>query len=264
MAIVVNIPKVDKPQKHIIAYLDMLGTTAKITQDDNYLDLYRLYTIYNSAIQQRENEVLRKSRYGKIVTKIFSDNIIMAIPLNSDNEIEDIVDLISFTAFFQNYASIANCWQLRGGITIGELFIDNTMVWGKGLVRAYFLEDKMAIFPRIIFDQNVIRIIGEGNKFTRCDADGWFFLDYLNFMQFKDQHGNDNFAENVRKSFACQLKEIKNQDGTYQERPYQKLQWYKNYLNQWYNEHYTPVAGTVLIDESTFDENDSKPMQDPL
>lgn len=261
--IVSNFPKVDRPQRHVIAYLDMLGTTTKITQDDDYMHLYQLYTIYNSAVQLSENEMLRKSQYGKIITKIFSDNIIMAIPLNSDNDIEDIYHLIEFTGIFQNYASVLYRWPVRGGITIGELFLDKVMVWGKGLVRAYNLEDKIAIFPRIVIDQSIIHMIGNNNNYIRRDIDGWFFLDFLNFMRHTDQHGNDIFALTAKQGFAKQLKEIRNKDGIYQERPYQKLQWYKNYLNQWYNEHYTPSDGTVLIDESSLEENDSNLEQDP-
>lgn len=255
MAVVINIPKVDRPQKHVIAYLDMLGTTAKINQADNYRYLYQLYSIYNSAVQQSEDATLRKSRYGKIITKIFSDNIIMAIPLNSDSDIEDICHLMEFTAIFQNFASVINRWPVRGGITVGELFLDKIMVWGKGLVRAYFLEDKMAIFPRIVIDQKIIRMIGENNHYVRCDTDGWFFLDFLNFMNYQDQQGNDNFALIAMQSFTDLLKEIRKEDGTYQERPYQKIHWYKSYLNQWYNEHYGFGKDALLIDESTLEAN---------
>lgn len=261
--IVSNFPKVDKPQKHVIAYLDMLGTTAKIAQADDYMNLYQLYTIYNAAVQFSENKALRKSRFGKIVVKIFSDNIIMAIPLNSDDDIEDICHLIEFTAIFQDSATLIHRWPVRGGIAIGELFIDKVMVWGKGLVRAYNLENKMAIFPRILIDQSIIHIIGENSNFVRCDTDGCFFLDFLNFVRHQDQQGNDNFVLTARNSFTDLLKEIKNKDGTYQERPYQKLQWYKNYLNQWYNEHYAPSDGTVLIDESSLEKTDSNLEQDP-
>lgn len=33
-------------------------------------------------------------------------------------------------------------WLLRGGIAIGQLFIDDVMVWGDALLKAYYLENK--------------------------------------------------------------------------------------------------------------------------
>ena len=257
---ILNPPKVERPQKYVISYLDMLGTTAKIAREDNYLFLDQLYSIYNTAVQQSENELLRKSRYGKIVTKIFSDNIIMAIPLNSSDDINDILNLMRFTSFFQYFASLINRWPVRGGITIGELFIDKIMVWGKGLVRAYTLEDKLAIFPRIIIDHNIIQQIGTKNSLVRLDSDGWFYLDFLNSMNFQDQH---EFVSGARDSFADLLSEIRDKDGTYRERPYQKLQWYKTYLNQWYNEHYVHEDDEVLIDESALVVRNNTPERSP-
>ena len=35
-------------------------------------------------------------------------------------------------------------WLLRGGISIGQLFIDDVMVWGEALLKSYYLEDKIA------------------------------------------------------------------------------------------------------------------------
>lgn len=39
---------------------------------------------------------------------------------------------------------------LRGGITIGELFIDNAVVWGTSLIEAYAIENNLANYPRVI------------------------------------------------------------------------------------------------------------------
>lgn len=247
--------KIDRPQDHIITYLDMLGTASKIGKDDDYEYLRRLYIIYNSAIHIIQHEPAAKPYYGKIVVKIFSDNILMAIPLNSGNDIEDIQHLLQFTAIFQMIASIIYCWPVRGGITIGELFCDEIMVWGKGLIRAYNLENNIAVFPRVVIDQNVIRAIGEKETHVRHDADGWFFVDFLNYIHLIQ--GDDIWALFVRNSFVNQLKEIRKPDGTYEERPYQKLQWYKSYLNQWHNERCTPDKDTMFIDESTIEQNDN-------
>ena len=254
-----NLLRVDKPQTHIIAYLDMLGTSSKIDKDDDYQKLRRIYTIYMSAFHIIQKFSSVKFHFEKIKIKIFSDNIILAIPLNPNNDIADILLLIRFAAFFQSISSLRHCWPVRGGITIGELFIDEVMVWGKGLTRAYDLENKIAIFPRIVVDKKVVCMIEKDNNYVRSDADGWFFVDFLNFTHSQDNQGNDSIAALIKDSFSKQLEEIKNQSGIHKERAYQKLQWYKNYLNQWYNEHYTSEEDTVLIEESALEENIEKP-----
>ena len=50
-------------------------------------------------------------------------------------------------------------WMLRGGVAIGQLYIDEVMVWGKALLTAYELEDKVANYPRVIIDEDVVNEI---------------------------------------------------------------------------------------------------------
>lgn len=251
VGIVVNIPSMEKPKTYAIAYLDLLGTTSKIVNDEDGLYLFRIRAIYNMAVQFTGNEKPLVSNYSRIETKIFSDNIVMAIPLDSDHDIEGIICLLKFVAIFQHYAAIQSNWLIRGGVTIGELFIDKLLVWGSGLVRAYKLEDSIAIFPRIVIDRNVLEIIGSDSFFFCQDIDGQFFLNFLNFMDYRDSENNDNFIETIQKSFVGLLSEIKKPNGGYDERSYQKLQWYKNYINLWSKKRYpgsssSPISNSII------------------
>lgn len=74
-----------------------------------------------------------------------------------------------------------------GGIAIGELFIDDTIVWGKGLIKAYEIENSLAVFPRVIISKEVIKKYDREKKESSLnlnamivkDKDG---LDYINFL----------------------------------------------------------------------------------
>jgi len=75
---------------------------------------------------------------------------------------------------------------IRGGVTMGDLLTDpnENLVFGPALVRSYELENKRAIYPRIVIDRELAR---EATKTVRNlfdtlilrGEDGTFFLDYL-------------------------------------------------------------------------------------
>ena len=46
---------------------------------------------------------------------------------------------------------------IRGGMCIGEMLVaDEGIVFGPGLVKAYDLESKYAVHPRIVIDRDLI------------------------------------------------------------------------------------------------------------
>jgi len=79
-------------------------------------------------------------------------------------------------------------YLFRGGATIGNLFIDDIMVWGNALVRAYDLENSLALYPRIIVDIPLLDMLtmdqdittGDYSKYAiTLDTDNMYYLDYL-------------------------------------------------------------------------------------
>ena len=75
---------------------------------------------------------LRQIQENKdIQFKIFSDNIIIAKRVSEDKEqrMKDIRSLLMCAGHLQELAASDSVgWMLRGGITIGQLFIDDVMV----------------------------------------------------------------------------------------------------------------------------------------
>lgn len=47
----------------------------------------------------------------------------------------------------------------RGGISCGNFFKDERMIWGNALIQAYKLEGQIAIYPRIIVEPEIAEII---------------------------------------------------------------------------------------------------------
>ena len=95
-----------------------------------------------------------------------------------------------FTIRFIHDRAIENGFIIRGGLTLGDIYYpdkNDGIFLGKAYLRAYELERKIAIYPRIIIDENVISEIreldakpfGEGkiDDYIKKDYDGLYILD---------------------------------------------------------------------------------------
>ena len=216
-----------KTKNCIVAFIDLLGTSEAIKNDENDINLNTMNYILQSAKDMCACSHLTKAT---VEVKAFSDNIVFAteIPNDSDNmeHMARVHNILEICAYFQ-IAAFKMGIATRGGITIGDFFCNDIFVWGKGLLRAYTLESKIAIFPRIAIDATVVPLISDCNKsgnkhHIKTDVDGVVFLDYLSFFPINNRN------EYIKRTLdeARRIIEILNGD----ERAIQKLKWIISYL----------------------------------
>lgn len=145
--------------KHIIAYFDILGYKENIRKNQDEFFGSIQYFIEEFLLKQvniLKNEFLNDLQY-----RVFSDNFIFALPIDSNaletakkiHAMEKLISFIEFSIIYRYY------WFIRGCIHIGDLFINQNFVFGKGLVEAYKYENEIAIFPRIIITSAVVNEI---------------------------------------------------------------------------------------------------------
>ena len=60
---------------------------------------------------------------------------------------------------------------LRGGLTVGDVYLQGDLIFGPAMVRAYELENSYAIFPRIVVDPAVITAYAEEPAMQGDDND---------------------------------------------------------------------------------------------
>lgn len=78
-------------------------------------------------------------------------------------------------------------YYVRGAITRGLIHHTDKSLYGPALVRAYGIEQKVAMYPRIIITDDVIDAI-EIKKFVRIDpGDGLYHLDILALSKEEDR-----------------------------------------------------------------------------
>lgn len=238
----INLPEYlfQKPetQDYIICYIDLLGSKSNISENDDEV-FENIYSAYSVALTMNETKV-----FDELQFKVFSDNILIA---------QKVPDKSDFKSVYSVYRNLSKFLQLflfqfakknmlfRGGITLNSLAINEMMVWGKGLSEVVFLEEKLAIFPRILISDALIEIfkanISEEEFFDEkyyClkDTDSLYFFDYINYSELPDA---EYVLTEVYKKFCEKIKKEKDI------KILQKYNWHKRYLHiakDIFNEYY--------------------------
>lgn len=119
----------------------------------------------------------------------FTDNIALGFPFDDDGEMESGM-VFERVAEFQ-LEMVLSGFFIRGGISVGEAYIDELAVYGPALLEAYVGESELARDPRIVLTDSAKALVsrhleyyGGGrhapqNSDLKRDRDGQWFVDYL-------------------------------------------------------------------------------------
>lgn len=182
----------------IISLFDVLGFR-DIVENSGTADQVR--QILETLIYQAKPHEELASMYEQNFTNL-SDTIVRTTNILSKTNKEfqvgilfhELLDLIHV-----HFSLIGQGILVRGCVTVGEVYQDESFVFGPGFNRAHFLEKEVAVYPRIIIDPWVFAILdrtpgrfllkaghhdletekGYIKKLLRESNDGVWFLDYL-------------------------------------------------------------------------------------
>jgi hypothetical protein len=199
-------------EPRLVAYIDILGLSAALSSAHGarrYAEA--LDAILTPVVRDKEEPwlVLPHIRSGEEIevdlslpvtrrsrVTTISDAILLSVPFGARARPDERMRRI-FTCLRAVYgiqqSLLALGLRTRGGIAVGGLIHKSHLVVGQGLVQAYKLESEVAIYPRVIIDRSIIRLLVEGpipdmvyfrNRvahIVRQDSDGAYFIDYLSF-----------------------------------------------------------------------------------
>lgn len=207
-----------KTSKYCVAYLDVLGSKDIMCNDKDNKHLNILNMIFEDAIS--EVDITKKFDNKDFFVKIFSDNIILATKTENEDRVENIkllcLVISNIIEEFLNYG-----YLIRGAIVEGDFFCNDTLVYGKALIDVVELEEKYAIYPRIIVQEGIKEVFP---LYFYKGSDGW---DILNNYYIND---NGISIYNFKASLLKILKGNKNNKKTLQ-----KIMWAITYFNQYNN-----------------------------
>jgi len=159
-------------KKSLVAFIDILGFKEMVNRStDNHQDysllletLMRFHDLekpeaWTTDLIEVEEDAQMKGLDGFPISKktrctSLSDSIVVSVEIENDlNE--------AFSTLVANLSSIGaqllkDGILIRGGIDLSEVYHDNGIVFGKGMINAYELEEKVAQYPRIILSEKLI------------------------------------------------------------------------------------------------------------
>jgi hypothetical protein len=179
-------------QKTLVSYIDTLGFSDMV--EKSRLDVTEVAKLRNRLVAMKrvakENTEHRRASGEKIEVHFnsfsFSDLVVRCTAIG--NEPPWFILLLAELHYLasRQAALVAEGVLMRGGVTVGEMFVDGeeSLVFGPALVRSYELERKQAIYPRIVIDRDVaveaMKVFRNAfDDLIRRGEDGTFFLDYL-------------------------------------------------------------------------------------
>jgi hypothetical protein len=173
----------------LIAFVDILGFSAEIknpkrSQEDEERILEVLKLIHSLKVNNYGSTFMNMQEFGvEIIT--FSDSAVISCPAERDNLFFLLIKLIHLQMELIPFGIL-----LRGAITIGELYHERDIVFGPAMIEAYEMENKVAVYPRIIINENAISQYVEYasddeddlqdlENLIKKDKDGIWFIDIL-------------------------------------------------------------------------------------
>lgn len=193
-----------KPKVSFCVFADILGfkeTMVEAYENGKELELFeRLYSTVKDGVNQLTQDEKEVEDMGNRlwVHKTFSDNVVFGCPINLPDFGEpEWWMTISQLADYQ-LAMALKGFFLRGGLTLGELYIDDELVYGSALIEAVIMEEEDAKDPRIIISSSVMDMAKKQISFYTdpkasphnseilLDGDNKYFIDYLSVAEAMD------------------------------------------------------------------------------
>lgn len=167
-------------ENHFVAFLDILGFSEMVRYDSTSSDkkyLEKLYKCHQSASHIFSTDL-------RCTITQFSDSILLATPYSSEKFDWFIRNIAEYQRFLLNENLLC-----RGGIAINKHFNNGSFTFSAGLIDAYFVESKIAKYPRVVISKDVIDLIfPEGTKKPNTiikEDDGMYFIDFLGLTKRK-------------------------------------------------------------------------------
>lgn len=207
-------------EERLIAFIDILGFKEAISENNAEVLIKTIQLIKTTAedkpyVMERENYSVflagpvdantSNQFYAKREISMFSDLIVISYGIqNEADSLRHLHKLLHTIYFIQEHLT-SNSMLIRGGVTYGQLYHKNDICVGPALIKAYELESKEAIYPRVILDPELLkdrrykRIIRRWPCYLEQYKDNYYFVTHFAPLRtFFDIYPDDHLEQQVR------------------------------------------------------------------
>lgn len=198
-------------EEKLFCFVDIIGFRDLIEESKD--SPQRIMQIYKALEHAKKMATLpRKHQFHYLDVDIsrchshaFSDTVTMSCPFDSFGYLNFI---IAWSMTFQRLMWHEKHVFVKGGIALGDVYDrkNNGVVFGPGMISAYDLEEKQAVWPRTVLDSSILHRLGRDDLerafhewlIQDSVAPGIYFLDYLT-----DQFALIASSENRQSRLNC-------------------------------------------------------------
>lgn len=173
-------------EPRIVCYMDILGFGALIDEYENNYESTILSDIHESFATARkaifDYELPFGDEYRQYIKhQTFSDNICVSIPY-FDNEQDFTTNFILLMNYIRGFQAsmMSKGIFIRGGLSLGSFYSDDNIIFSKGLIKAYYLESKQAVYPRVVIGPEIVQKLMLYNRDLVSDIGTVIILDWEN------------------------------------------------------------------------------------
>jgi hypothetical protein len=184
-------------------FMDILGFR-KITIDSfeegDYQVLFdNFYRVISTEVQNLNTYAYDEKFRPPWSVKVFTDNIVLGYPVFSVDDDIEFSNIVAAVAGYQ-LAMALEGFFIRGGLAVGDLFMDDITVYGPALLEAYYLESVSARDPRIVLSSRVYEAVrnyanlypephkSPHNRNVLIDPDGQAYINYLEGLIYEEDN----------------------------------------------------------------------------
>lgn len=225
-------------EKMVVSFIDILGFRSLIESNDpegitkilNTFNAFKNLTEWCHKTGDPNNDI-----FNSISA---SDCVIRLTRIPEDKEWQDILNgeiriLASIQLELAKYNII-----IRGAVTYGDMHFNFnervTTFFGPAYIKAYTLESRNAVYPRILIDKSIGLASEEMENlnYVLCGKDEEYFIDYMEFSRV-NPHFIDEHIKNHKSNIENLIEKNKNENTSIKN----KIVWLALYHN-WYAKKY--------------------------
>lgn len=228
-------------EQRIVAFIDILGFESFVTRADK--DISAQAKIIQALRKIKGMSTNADGQGGSgLRAQNFSDSIILSANNTPDGFWHLVLEVNSLS-----WNLLSEGILIRGAITVGNIYHDDDIVFGKGVNEAYRLETNIARVPRIMLSQTAVAAANQWHvaggawesykdKFLMRSSDGVWFVHVLADLRNWRLGGEEQIALIEQCNLFTSVVQGMIDETVESPNIYEKIKWLAIYLN-WSLEH---------------------------